>query len=55
MIEAWTETRTGFAAGLAARAEALARAHAVRSRLARTDNPVRWRRAALLWPLFTKG
>lgn len=45
----------GFVARLAARARALAEAHAERRALARRGDPRRWRRAALLWPLFTKG
>ena len=41
-----------FAARLAARAERLARAHAIaRLRGGRAD-PWRWRSPALLWPLF---
>lgn len=41
-------------AGLAAQASRFARAAAVHRLLARRDDPRRWRRAALLWPLNTK-
>ena len=40
-------------AGLVERAAAIARARA--ATLALRDDPARWRRAGLLWPLFTKG
>jgi len=56
MIEG--KTRPDFAALarlLADRAETLARARAEEALLARRDDPHRWRRAQLLWPLFTKG
>jgi hypothetical protein len=36
-------------------AEALARAHAEQRLLALRNDPRRWRRAHLLWPLFAKG
>jgi hypothetical protein len=53
MIEGRTHS-VGLVARLAAKAEALCRAAAeTRRRSARSD-PVRWRRAALLWPLFAK-
>jgi hypothetical protein len=41
-----------LAARLTARAEALAEAAAVEK--ARPGDPLRWRDARLLWPLFTK-
>ena len=45
----------GWVARLTAKAETLARAAAEnRLRAARSD-PARWRRAALLWPLFTRN
>ena len=51
-------TRPDFAA-LAARLVAMARtlgeAQAEQTALARRGDPTRWRKAALLWPLFTKG
>ncbi len=47
-------TRPDFAS-LAGKARALAEAHAEHSVLARRSDPTRWRKAALLWPLFTKG
>ena len=40
---------------LTVKAAALAQARAERSALARRDDPARWRRPGLLWPLFTKG
>jgi hypothetical protein len=52
------ETRLDFAA-LASRLVAMARtlgeAQAEQSALALRGDPARWRKAALLWPLFTKG
>ncbi|MCW1429155.1 hypothetical protein [Novosphingobium sp. JCM 18896] len=39
---------------LAARLLAKARALAAQRELARRDDPRRWRRAGLLWPLFGK-
>ena len=52
------ETRPDFAA-LATRLTAIARtlgeAQAEQAALARRGDPARWRNAALLWPLFTKG
>lgn len=39
---------------LAARVLAKARALAEQRRLARREDPRRWRRAGLLWPLFGK-
>ncbi len=49
------ETRTGLTSRLVARARALAEARAVRAGLARRDDVRAWRRARLLWPLFSKG
>ena len=46
---------TDLAARLTARAQALAQARATQASLARKADPARWRRAALLWPLFTQG
>ena len=45
----------GLAARLARKALALAEARAENIALARRGDPARWRRAGLLWPLFTKG
>lgn len=42
-------------ARLTARARLLGEAAATSSALSRGDAARRWRRAALLWPLFTKG
>jgi hypothetical protein len=42
-------------ARLAAKAEALAGAAAETRRRAARSDPARWRRAALLWPLFTRN
>lgn len=46
---------TALADRLESRARDLAEAHAQQQRLARRRDARRWRRAALLWPLFTKG
>ncbi len=46
---------TALAARLERRARDLAEAHVQQRRLARVRDARRWRRAALLWPLFTKG
>ena len=43
-----------FAARLAAKAAALAEARTETALRARRADPSRWRRAALLWPLFAK-
>jgi hypothetical protein len=43
-----------FAARLAARAAGLAEARAEAALRARRADPSRWRRAAVLWPLFAK-
>ena len=51
MIRAEIAALDALAERLAARARKLAEARAA-SRKARAD---RWRRPALLWPLFTKG
>ena len=52
------ETRPDFAA-LAARliamAQTLGEAEAEQAALAQRDDPARWRKPGLLWPLFTKG
>ena len=42
-------------ARLVGRARLLGETAAEQRRLAATDPARRWRRAALLWPLFTKG
>ncbi|MFM5906168.1 MAG: hypothetical protein ACKOPO_01030 [Novosphingobium sp.] len=56
MIEARLETRLeGFANRLAHKAAALVEAKAETARLKAGADASRWRRAALLWPLFTKG
>lgn len=44
-----------MAARLSARARLLGEAAAESRRLARKDPPSRWRKAVLLWPMFTKG
>ena len=44
-----------LAARLASRAAVLAQASAETTLLARRQDETRWRRARLLWPLFTKG
>ena len=44
-----------LAARLEARAAALAAAHAESKAGERRGDPARWRKAALLWPLFTEG
>ena len=49
------ETDSGFFARLTAHARALAEARAERDAMAHRDDPRRWRRAALLWPLIMKG
>ena len=48
------ETWSRLTAQLTARAERLAQAYGEALLRARRDDPTRWRRAALLWPLFTK-
>lgn len=56
MIGARIERQSArLAENLARKAASLATAHAeARRRTARAD-PLRWRMARLLWPLFTKG
>ena len=55
MIEAaLTDSSGDFAAALAARAALLAKAYGEALLRERRNDPTRWRRAALLWPLFTK-
>ncbi len=52
------QAKPGFetlAARLTAKARALAEASAESDALARQGGASRWRRAALLWPLFAKG
>ncbi len=44
-----------LSARLIERAKLIAEARAASLRLARTDPAARWRKAALLWPQFTKG
>lgn len=46
---------TPIAARLIEQARSIAEARAAERRLERTDPAQRWHRAALLWPLFTKG
>jgi len=43
-----------FVARLTERARQLALAQVENRRLAKTHDPARWRRAALLWPDFTR-
>ncbi|MBV1918971.1 MAG: hypothetical protein KUG65_13045 [Sphingomonadaceae bacterium] len=45
----------GFAVRLAHKAAAIASARIASRQLARRDDPRRWRRPGLLWPLFAKG
>lgn len=50
------DTRTSFAAlaaRLTAKAAALAAARSETAALTRRGDPARWRKARLLWPLFT--
>lgn len=54
MIEARGSAPNGFVSRLAARAAKLAEAAAANRRRAIARDPWRWRRATLLWPLFTK-
>ena len=44
-----------LSAKLSEKARLIAEARADELRLARTDPAARWRKAALLWPQFTKG
>lgn len=50
-----TDSFAALAASLIERARQIAEARAQDLRLARTDPAARWRKAALLWPYFTKG
>ncbi len=50
-----TSDFAALAARLERQAKAIGEARAEASKLAKTAPAVRWRRAALLWPLFTKG
>jgi len=43
-----------FVARLTERAKQMALAQVENRRLAKTHDPARWRRAALLWPTFTR-
>ncbi|WP_374406911.1 hypothetical protein [Pelagerythrobacter sp.] len=52
MIEAELPSPAGFAARLARKAAALARARGESAIRTRRRDPSRWRRAALLWPLL---
>lgn len=54
MIGATVAPDRGFAARLAAHANRLARAALENRRLADRVDPLRWRKASLLWPLFTR-
>ncbi|QZH76367.1 MAG: hypothetical protein JY451_07485 [Erythrobacter sp.] len=54
MIRARSTIRTGFAARLARRAQVLAQAAAESALRARRADPARWRKARLLWPLFSR-
>ena len=54
MIDTQIVEAGAFAVRLAAQAASLARARAETALRARRGDASRWRRAALLWPLFTK-
>lgn len=54
MIEARSNSRSSFAKRLAAKAESMASAHAEAKLRRRNSDASRWRRAGLLWPLFSK-
>jgi hypothetical protein len=54
MIEARFTAASAFAARLAAKAARLAEARGEAGLRARREDPSRWRRAGLLWPLFAK-
>jgi hypothetical protein len=54
VIEAKIAAASAFAARLADKAAQLAEAHGEIAFRARREDPSRWRRAALLWPLFAK-
>lgn len=56
MISATLQTRfEAFAARLARKAGTIAEAEVEAAALSRKGSSTRWRHAALLWPLFTKG
>ena len=55
MISAATPDFAALARRLAAKAGKLAEAHAESEVRARRGDPLRWRKARLLWPLITKG
>ena len=55
MITARAKGGAALTARLVHRAAALACAHAETRALAARGDPGRWRKARLLWPLFTKG
>lgn len=44
-----------FATRLADRARQIAEAEVATTELARRRDPLRWRKAGLIWPLFAKG
>ncbi|MCW1401206.1 hypothetical protein OKA06_02235 [Novosphingobium sp. MW5] len=44
-----------LAGRLSQKAKAIAEAQVAESRLGKTRSASRWRKAVLLWPLFTKG
>lgn len=50
-----TTNSAALFARLVQRATSLGEAEAARRALDRAVSPSRWRNAALLWPLFTKG
>jgi hypothetical protein len=52
MIDARIAAARAFAARLAGKAATLAEARVETALRARRNDPSRWRRAALLWPLF---
>jgi hypothetical protein len=55
MIRAEITDLPRLASRLSARAASLAAATAENHSRRRRQDPVRWRRADLLWPLFSKG
>ena len=55
MISAAIPDFAALAKRLETKARKLAEARAESMALARRGNPLRWRKAALLWPLITKG
>ncbi|MXP15035.1 hypothetical protein GRI44_09775 [Altererythrobacter confluentis] len=50
-----TQPATAFASRMAQKAAVLAEAHGENILRQRARDPWRWRSAALLWPLFSKG